>query len=229
MDAAATVVAPVAIADRLSLPRKLGFTLGDYACNIYWQSLSLFLLFFYTDVVGLSAATAGWIYMVASIWDGAIDPLIGAVADRTRSRFGRYRPYILFGSVPLAVSFCLLYYKPPFQGTGLVVVVTRDAHPASHGLCGSQHSVHVAERAHDDELERALDARRLPDAVRDAGGPHRCVLDAAAGRAVRRHGAGIHGDCSGARAARHRVVPHRVRRDARAADGSKRSRSGAPA
>ena len=121
MDTAVTATTPVAIADRLSLPRKLGFTLGDYACNIYWQSLSLFLLFFYTDVVGLSAATAGWIYMVASIWDGAIDPLIGAVADRTRSRFGRYRPYILFGAVPLGLSFCLLYYKPPFQGTGLVV------------------------------------------------------------------------------------------------------------
>ena len=121
MDTAATALAPLRVADRLSLPRKLGFTLGDYACNIYWQSLSLFLLFFYTDVVGLSAATAGWIYMVASIWDGAIDPLIGAVADRTRSRFGRYRPYILFGSVPLAVSFCLLYYTPPFEGTGLVV------------------------------------------------------------------------------------------------------------
>lgn len=120
MDTAVTASPPLAIADKLSLPRKLGFTLGDYACNIYWQSLSLFLLFFYTDVVGLSAATAGWIYMVASIWDGAIDPLIGALADRTRSRFGRYRPYILFGALPLGISFCLLYYKPPFHGTGLV-------------------------------------------------------------------------------------------------------------
>jgi GPH family glycoside/pentoside/hexuronide:cation symporter len=107
--------------DRLSLARKLGFTVGDYACNLYWQSLSIFLLFFYTDVAGLSAASAGLIYMVASIWDGAIDPVMGAIADRTRSRFGRYRPYVLFGAVPLALSFALLYYRPPFTGAGLVV------------------------------------------------------------------------------------------------------------
>jgi GPH family glycoside/pentoside/hexuronide:cation symporter len=106
--------------DQLSLGRKLGFTVGEYACNLYWQSLSIFLLFFYTDAVGLSAATAGFIYMVASIWDGAIDPIIGAIADRTRTRYGRYRGYILFGSVPLAAAFALLYYKPPLTGAALV-------------------------------------------------------------------------------------------------------------
>jgi GPH family glycoside/pentoside/hexuronide:cation symporter len=109
------------VKDQLSLGRKLGFTVGDYACNLYWQSLSIFLLFFYTDAVGLSAATAGFIYMIASIWDGAIDPVIGALADRTRSRYGRYRGYILFGAVPLALTFALLYYKPPLTGTALVV------------------------------------------------------------------------------------------------------------
>lgn len=110
-----------AVPNQLSLARKLGFTVGEYGCNLYWQSLSLFLLFFYTDVVGLSAATAGLIYMVASIWDGAIDPVMGAIADRTRSRFGRYRPYILFGAVPLALCFALLYYNPPLSGSALVI------------------------------------------------------------------------------------------------------------
>lgn len=110
-----------AVPNRLSLARKLGFTVGDYACNLYWQSLSLFLLFFYTDVVGLSATTAGLIYMIASIWDGAIDPVMGAIADRTRSRFGRYRPYLIFGAVPLAACFALLYYNPPLTGTALVL------------------------------------------------------------------------------------------------------------
>src|SRR6266852_1306929 len=65
---------------RLSLGRKLGFAVGDYACNLYWQSVSLFLLFYYTDAVGLSAAIAGLIYMVASIFDGAIDPFMGAIS-----------------------------------------------------------------------------------------------------------------------------------------------------
>jgi GPH family glycoside/pentoside/hexuronide:cation symporter len=103
------------------MARKLGFTLGDYACNLYWQSVSIFLLFFYTDAVGLSAVTAGLIYMVASIVDAFSDPLMGSIADRTRTRRGRYRPYILFGCVPLALCFVLLYYRPPIEGVWLAV------------------------------------------------------------------------------------------------------------
>ncbi len=104
----------------LGWARITAFGAGDFACNLYWQSISLYLLFYYTDAVGLSAATAGLIYMVASIWDGLIDPLVGAAADRTRTRWGGYRPYILFGAVPLALAFGLLYYRPPFEGAALV-------------------------------------------------------------------------------------------------------------
>jgi GPH family glycoside/pentoside/hexuronide:cation symporter len=111
------------IPDKLSFGRKAGFTVGDYACNLYWQSLSIFLLFYYTDVVGLSAAVAGSIYMVASIFDGAIDPFMGALADRTRTRWGRYRPYVLLGAVPLGLAFCLLYYKPPLVGAALAIAI----------------------------------------------------------------------------------------------------------
>ncbi|MDZ4370417.1 MAG: glycoside-pentoside-hexuronide (GPH):cation symporter [Phenylobacterium sp.] len=105
---------------RLSVARKSAFTSGDFACNLYWQSVSLYLLFFYTDVVGLSAATAGLIYMVASIFDGMTDPVMGAIADRTRTKHGRYRPYVLWGGVPLGLAFILLYYKPPLEGVALV-------------------------------------------------------------------------------------------------------------
>ena len=101
---------------RLSFPRKVGFTLGDFACNLYWQSVSIFLLFFYTDAVGLSAGIAGLIYMIASIVDALCDPVMGAIADRTRTRRGRYRPYILFGCVPLGLCFVLLYFRPPLVG-----------------------------------------------------------------------------------------------------------------
>ncbi|MGI9170054.1 MAG: MFS transporter, partial [Caulobacteraceae bacterium] len=106
-------------AHRLSLGRKLGFTAGDYASNLYWQSVSIFLLFFYTDAVGLSAATAGLIYMIASIVDALADPVMGSIADRTRTRRGRYRPYILLGCVPLALCFVLLYFRPPIEGLWL--------------------------------------------------------------------------------------------------------------
>ena len=105
---------------RLSPARKIGFTVGDYACNLYWQSVSIYLLFFYTDVVGLSAGTAGLIYMIASIFDGMIDPVMGAIADKTRTKHGRYRPYLLWGAVPLGFAFVLLYFKPPLAGVALV-------------------------------------------------------------------------------------------------------------
>ncbi|MFC4845030.1 MFS transporter [Hephaestia sp. GCM10023244] len=104
---------------RLGAKRIIGFTVGDYAFNLYWQSVSLYLLFFYTDAVGLSAATAGLIYMIASIFDAAIDPIMGAIADRTRTRWGRYRPYILGGTPLVAIAFMLLYYRPPFEGVWL--------------------------------------------------------------------------------------------------------------
>lgn len=100
--------------------RTIAFASGDFAFNLYWQSISLYLLFYYTEAVGLSAAAAGLIYLVASIWDGLADPLIGIAADRVRSRWGRYRPFLLFGTVPLALTFGLLYFRPPLQGTALV-------------------------------------------------------------------------------------------------------------
>lgn len=108
-------------ARRLGFGRIVGFTAGDYAFNLYWQSVSLFLLFFYTDAVGLSAGVAGLIYMIASIFDAAIDPLMGAIADRTRTRWGRYRPYLLFGAPFVGVAFMLLYYRPPLAGAGLAL------------------------------------------------------------------------------------------------------------
>jgi GPH family glycoside/pentoside/hexuronide:cation symporter len=106
-----------------STPRLIAYSSGGFAFNLYWQSLTLFLLFYYTDVMGLSPGAAGLIYLVASVWDGAIDPLIGALADRTRSRWGGYRPYLLFGAPVLAVSFILLYYRPPLAGGALLAFV----------------------------------------------------------------------------------------------------------
>jgi len=108
---------------QLSFARKAGFAMGDYACNLYWQSVSLFLMFYYTDALGLSGGVAGTIYMIASIFDGVADPIMGAIADRTRSKWGRYRPYILLGAVPLGFSFAGLYWAPAADGLGLIAVV----------------------------------------------------------------------------------------------------------
>ncbi|HEX4197986.1 MAG TPA: glycoside-pentoside-hexuronide (GPH):cation symporter [Caulobacteraceae bacterium] len=114
-------------ATALSTARKLGLGVGDLGFNLYWQSTSLFLLFFYTDVLGIPAEIAGLIYMLALVWDAAIDPLIGLIADRTRTRIGRYRPYLLFGSPVLALAFVLMFASPREPAAG-AVMLTAAAH-----------------------------------------------------------------------------------------------------
>lgn len=108
-------------APRLSLKHYLGYGLGDFAFNFYWLPLQVFLLKYYTDVLGLPSDTAGLIVMVCLIWDGLVDPYVGILASRTRSRHGRYRPYMLYGSIPLAASFSLVFMPVPFEQTALVV------------------------------------------------------------------------------------------------------------
>lgn len=117
---AAIAPAPQQSASKLTVRRYLGYGLGDFAFNFYWLPLQVFLLNYYTDVLGLSSGVAGTIIMLCLVWDGLIDPAIGVIANRTRSRFGRYRPYMLFGCVPLAASFALMFFPVQFSGTSLI-------------------------------------------------------------------------------------------------------------
>ena len=104
---------------QLSTRRVVGYGIGDFAFNMTFTFCSLFLLYFYTDVLGLSATTAGLIIMVALIWEGITDPIIGIVANRTRSRWGRYRPYILLGCLPLGLAFVAMFVPVDLTGTAL--------------------------------------------------------------------------------------------------------------
>jgi GPH family glycoside/pentoside/hexuronide:cation symporter len=106
----------------INFARQAGLGAGNFSMGIYWQVTSVFLLYYYTDVLGISAATAGLIYMVALIWDGAIDPVVGLVADRTRSRYGRYRPYLIFGTVALAVCYVLMFVGPSRPARSAVLI-----------------------------------------------------------------------------------------------------------
>lgn len=106
-------------AQRTQLPVKIGFGAGDFAFNLLWTGTSLFLLFFYTDVMGLPPFQAGLVYFLAMAWDAVSDPIMGGLADRTRSRWGRYRPYLLFGAAPLALSYPLVYWSAGLEGVGL--------------------------------------------------------------------------------------------------------------
>jgi GPH family glycoside/pentoside/hexuronide:cation symporter len=96
------------------LPVRLaaGYASGDMGLNIFWQGISLFLFFFYTDVMGLSVGWAGFTIFIASVWDAVTDPVMGGIADRTRTRFGRYRPFLAFGTPALAMSFAAVFFAP---------------------------------------------------------------------------------------------------------------------
>ena len=108
-----------AIVEKLNLKPRLGYGIGDIAICLYWSGVGLYLLYFYTDVVGISPALAGLIYGIGMFWDAITDPFMGYVAERTRTKWGVYRPYLLFGNIPLALSFVLLFWAPPFEGTAL--------------------------------------------------------------------------------------------------------------
>ncbi len=110
-------------ATNLPWSARLGYGVGDFALNLFWQGTGFYLLFFYTDVVGLPNAVAGLVFAIGGLWDAFTDPIMGVVAERTRSRWGAYRPYLLLGGLPLAGTFVLLFVTPQ-SVMGLPVAVT---------------------------------------------------------------------------------------------------------
>ncbi len=102
-----------------SIKEKIGYALGDAACGgITWKVMSIAFPLFFTNVFGLTFADAGVLMLVARLFDVVTDPIIGSLADRTQSRWGTYRPYLIFGAVPLGLIFALLFYTPDFGPTG---------------------------------------------------------------------------------------------------------------
>jgi len=103
---------------RLPLREKVGYGIGDFGFNLYWANISAFLLIFYTDVMGLAAGAVGTMMLVTKLVDAATDPLMGALADRTRSRWGRFRPWMLYGALPLAFTGVLTWTVPDLGAGG---------------------------------------------------------------------------------------------------------------
>ena len=100
---------------------RAAYGIGDYAICLYWSGVGLYLLYFYTDIVGITPLMAGWIYALGIAWDAVTDPFMGYLAERTRTKMGSYRPYIFYGAIPLAFSFVLLFWVPPFAGNTLFI------------------------------------------------------------------------------------------------------------
>ena len=106
---------------KLSFGEKVGYGLGDTASNFYWQMFLNFLAFFYTDIFGLTAAAAATIFLVVRIPDTFIDPVMGVIADRTQTRWGHYRPYLLWGCIPMAVMGVITFTTPGLSPHGKLV------------------------------------------------------------------------------------------------------------
>ena len=96
----------------MKLSEKIGYGFGDMSSSMFWKLFSYFLPFFYSNVFGLSLADAGVLMLVTRIWDAVSDPMMGIIADRTKTRWGKYRPYLLFFALPFAVCGVMLFTTP---------------------------------------------------------------------------------------------------------------------
>ena len=96
----------------MKLKEKIGYGFGDMASSMFWKLISYFLPFFYTNVFGLGLDTAAFLMLITRIWDAVSDPMMGIIADRTNTRWGKYRPYLLFFAVPFSIAGVLLFTTP---------------------------------------------------------------------------------------------------------------------
>ena len=104
-----------------ALKEKIGYGFGDMSSSMFWKIFSYYLPIFYSNIYGLSLADTGVLLLVTRIWDAVSDPMMGVIADRTQTRWGKYRPYLLWISLPFAVCGVLLFTTPDFGATGKLV------------------------------------------------------------------------------------------------------------
>lgn len=101
---------------RLSFREKAGYALGDAATNLFFQSMIMWQGKFYTDVMGISPSAAGWLFLLVRWWDAFFDPFVGTMADRTKSRWGKFRPWVLWTALPYGLILWAAFTVPGFEG-----------------------------------------------------------------------------------------------------------------
>jgi GPH family glycoside/pentoside/hexuronide:cation symporter len=109
------------ITQKLKLKEKIGYGFGDAASSMFWKLFSMYLMFFYTDIYGIPAALVGTMFLVTRIWDAAFDPFVGILGDRTETRWGKFRPYLLWMALPFGIIGVLTFTTPSFGPSGKVI------------------------------------------------------------------------------------------------------------
>lgn len=107
--------------NKISLREKIGYGFGDAASSMYWKIFGMYLLFFYTDVFMLPAAAVGTMFLITRIWDSFFDPVVGVLSDRTETRWGKFRPYLLFTAIPFGLIGIATFFVPDLGTTGKLV------------------------------------------------------------------------------------------------------------
>lgn len=110
------------LSQKVSMAEKIGYSLGDCSANLVFQMMMIYQTKFYTDVFGLEGAVAGSVMLIARIVDAFVDPTVGILSDRTQSKWGKYRPWILWTALPFMVFYVLAFYNPGIEDKGLVAV-----------------------------------------------------------------------------------------------------------
>jgi sugar (glycoside-pentoside-hexuronide) transporter len=163
-------------ADKLSFFTKVSYGLGEFACSVVWSLVSSYLLFFYTDVFGLAGAAVAILLLVARVWDCVVDPLLGLIMERTNTKMGRFRPYIIFGAVFLCIFNILTFYTPSFTGIWKIVYAG-----VTYLLLGTFHSmVNVPYGALATVMSRNTDERTRLNSFRGFFGTMAGILTGAA-------------------------------------------------
>lgn len=105
----------------IKLKEKIGYGFGDMASSMFWKLFGSYLMIFYTDVFGMPAAVVGTMFLVTRVWDSAFDPIVGVIADRTHSRWGNFRPYLLYLAVPFALIGVFTFMTPDLSNAGKII------------------------------------------------------------------------------------------------------------
>ncbi|MCP4178748.1 MAG: MFS transporter [bacterium] len=154
--------------EKLPVKVKIGYAFGDFGANFLFQSVAIFLLFFWTNVFNISAETAGFIFLIAKIWDALFDPTIGYLVDKTNTRWGQKRPYLLFGAVPVGIILFLLFAAPPISselGRAVYAAITFIGACSLYALVNVPYASMTANLTNDYKERNSLTGYRMMAAI----------------------------------------------------------------